>query len=215
MSKIKYEIPKEKIESESEKGKAGYIRDFITNTWIKATPEEIEAVQVFVKQLVEDYNYPKEHVQTRPQYRVKQRPSGGKDFPVDIAIFTSKNHTFDNEYIIVECKKKNRKDGKKQLEDYLHFSKAYLGVWFNGEERLFLRKVERDGKIYFEEIPNIPQYGQRVEDIGKFKRKDLKPTHNLKATFKAIRNHLAANTIGATRDEVLAQQLINLIFCKI
>jgi len=90
-----------------------------------------------------------------------------------------------------------------------------LGVWFNGDERLFLRKVEKQGKIFFEEIPNIPQFGQRVEDIGKFKRKDLKPTHNLKATFKAIRNHLAANTVGATRDEVLAQQLINLIFCKI
>lgn len=215
MSNIKYEVPKEKIESESEKGKAGYIRDFITNTWVKATPEEIEAVQIFVKQLVEDYNYPKEHIQTRPQYRVKQRPSGGKDFPVDIAVFSSNNHSFDNEYILVECKKKNRKDGKKQLEDYLHFSKAYLGVWFNGEERLFLRKIEKQGKIFFEEIPNIPQYGQRVEDIGKFRRKDLRPTHNLKATFKAIRNHLAANTVGATRDEVLAQQLINLIFCKI
>ncbi|QED24589.1 HsdM family class I SAM-dependent methyltransferase [Spiroplasma citri] len=48
-----------------------------------------------------------------------------------------------------------------------------------------------------------------------FKRKDLKPTHNLKGTFKAIRNHLFANTLGATRDEVLAQQLINVIFCKI
>lgn len=56
---------------------------------------------------------------------------------------------------------------------------------------------------------------KRIEDIGKFKRKDLKPTHNLRATFKAIRNHLAANTVGATRDEILAQQLINLIFCKI
>ena len=53
------------------------------------------------------------------------------------------------------------------------------------------------------------------KDVGKFKRKDLKPTHNLKATFKAVRNHLAANAGGATRDEVLAQQLINLIFCKI
>ena len=90
-----------------------------------------------------------------------------------------------------------------------------MGVWFNGKERLFLRKREKGGKVTFGEIPNIPQYRQRVEDIGKFKRKDLKPTHNLKATFKAIRNHLAANTVGATRDEVLAQQLINLIFCKI
>lgn len=210
-----YKPKKEEIISEPEEGKIGYVQDFITNTWIKATPEEIEAVQIFVKQLVEDYDYPKEHIQTRPQYRVKQRPSGDKDFPVDIAVFTSTDYNFDNEYILVECKKKNRKDGKKQLEDYLHFSKAYLGVWFNGEERLFLRKIEEEGKVFFEEIPNIPQYRQRVDDIGKFKRKDLKPTHNLKATFKAIRNHLAANAVAMVRDEALAQELINLIFCKI
>jgi len=193
-----------------------YIEDFISGQEVKATPEEIEAVQVFAKQLVEDYNYPKDHIQTRPQFRVKVRPSDTKkEYPVDIAVFPNDKKQEDDIYIIVECKKKNRKDGKTQLQDYLRFSKAFLGVWFNGDERLFLRKVEKDGRIEFEEIPNIPQFGQRVEDIGKFRRKDLKPTHNLKATFKAIRNHLAANTVGATRDEVLAQQLINLIFCKI
>lgn len=196
--------------------KDGYIIDFISGQEVKATPEEIEAVQVFAKQLVEDYGYPKDHIQTRPQFRVKVRPSDTKkEYPVDIAIFPNDKKQEDDIYIIVECKKKNRKDGKTQLQDYLRFSKAFLGVWFNGDERLFLRKVEKDGRIEFEEIPNIPQFGQRVEDIGKFRRKDLKPTHNLKATFKAIRNHLAANTVGATRDEVLAQQLINLIFCKI
>lgn len=196
--------------------KDGYIIDFISGQEVKATPEEIEAVQVFAKQLVEDYGYPKDHIQTRPQFRVKVRPSDTKkEYPVDIAVFPNDKKQEDDIYIIVECKKKNRKDGKTQLQDYLRFSKAFLGVWFNGDERLFLRKVEKDGRIEFEEIPNIPQYGQRVEDIGKFRRKDLKPTHNLKATFKAIRNHLAANTVGATRDEVLAQQLINLIFCKI
>lgn len=194
----------------------GYILDYISNQELKATPEEIEAVQVFSKQLVEDYNYPKDHIQTRPQFRVKVRPSDTKkEYPIDIAIFKNEKKQEDDIYIIVECKKKTRRDGKTQLQDYLRFSKANLGVWFNGEERLFLRKVEKDGRIEFEEIPNIPQYGQRIEDIGKFRRKDLKPTHNLKATFKAIRNHLAANTVGATRDEVLAQQLINIIFCKI
>lgn len=196
--------------------KEGYISDFISGQFIKAKPEEIEAVQIFSKQLVEDYNYPKEFIQTRPQFRVKARPSDTKkEYPVDIAVFPNDKKQEDEVYIIVECKKKTRKDGKTQLQDYLRFSKAFLGVWFNGDERLFLRKIEKAGRIEFEEIPNIPQYGQRVEDIGKFKRKDLKPTHNLKATFKAIRNHLAANTVGATRDEVLAQQLINLIFCKI
>ncbi len=193
-----------------------HIIDFISGQQIKATPEEVEAVQVFSKQLVEDYGYPKEHIQTRPQFRVKVRPSDMKKaYPVDIAVFSDNNKQEDNIYIIIECKKKNRKDGKTQLQDYLRLSKAFLGVWFNGNERLFLRKNERAGRVTFEEIPNIPRYGQKTEDIGKFKRKDLKPTHNLKATFKAIRNHLAANTVGVTRDEVLAQQLINLIFCKI
>ena len=192
------------------------IVDYISRQQIKGTPEEIEAVQVFSKQLVEDYNYPKEHIQTRPQFRVKARPSDTKkEYPVDIAIFSSKKKQEDDIYIIVECKKKTRKDGKTQLQDYLRFLKANLGVWFNGEERIFIKKSEKEGKVLFEEIPNIPKFRQRVEDIGKFKRKDLKPTHNLKSTFKTIRNHLAANTVGATRDEILAQQLINLIFCKI
>jgi len=196
--------------------KEGYIFDYISGQEVKATPEEIDAVQTFSKQLVEDYGYPKENIQTHPQFRVKVRPSDTKkEYPVDIAIFPNPKKQEDEIFIIVECKKKMRKDGKTQLQDYLRFSKANVGVWFNGEERLFLRKIEKGGRIEFEEIPNIPQFKQRIEDIGKFKRKDLKPTHNLKSTFKAIRNHLAGNTVGVTRDEVLAQQLINLIFCKI
>lgn len=192
------------------------IIDYISGIEVNATPEEVEAVQVFARQLVEDYGYKKEQIQTRPQFRVKARPSDTKkEYPVDIAVFSNKKKNEDDVYIIVECKKKNRKDGRGQLEDYLRLSKASLGVWFNGNERLFLRKFEKDGKIIFQEIPNIPVAGQRIEDIGKFKREDLKPTHNLKAIFKSIRNHLAANTVGATRDEVLAQQLINLIFCKL
>lgn len=192
------------------------IIDYISGIEVEAKPEEIEAVQPFSKSLVEDYGYPKECITTHPQFRVKVRPSDTKkEYPVDIAVFKDANKKEDEVYIIVECKKKTRKDGKTQLEDYLRFCRAQLGVWYNGEERLFLRKYEKDGEILFEEIPNIPVYGQRVEDIGKFKRSQLQSTHNLKQTFKAIRNYLAANTVGATRDEVLAQQLINVIFCKI
>ena len=88
-------------------------------------------------------------------------------------------------------------------------------MWFNGAERLYLRKIERTGRIKFEEIPNIPRYGQSVDDIGKFRREDLRPATNLKTTFRTIRNYLAANAVGATRDELFAQQIINIIFCKI
>jgi type I restriction enzyme M protein len=41
--------------TEAEELKDGYIFDYISNEQVKATPEELEAVQVFCKQLVEDY----------------------------------------------------------------------------------------------------------------------------------------------------------------
>lgn len=182
--------------------------DYISGIEVPATPEEIEATQVFSKLLVEDYGYPKEHIQTRPQFRVKVRPSDTKkEYPVDIAVFSDPNKTDDNIYIIVECKKKNRKDGKGQLEDYLRLSKASLGVWFNGAEVLYLRKYETDGKVLFTEIPNIPLFGQRVEDVGLFKRGELKKTHNLKSIFKNIRNYLAANNTGQTLDTEYSDEL--------
>lgn len=197
-------------------GKDGYIEDFISGAPVRATPEEVQAVQLFSRILVEDYGYPKAHIQTRPQWRVKVRPSDTKkQYPVDIAVFSEADHRDDTISIVVECKKRNRKDGRTQLQDYLRFSRARVGVWFNGLERLYLKKIERGGKVLFEDIPNIPKFGQRLEDVGLFKRSSLTPTANLRSVFRAIRHYLAANAVGVTRDEVFAQQLINLLFCKI
>lgn len=194
----------------------GYLADYISGSQVRSTPEEVEAVQPYAKKLVEDYGYPIANIVTHPQYRVKVRPSDvNKEYPVDIAVFSDSIHSDDNCYIIVECKKKSRKDGKDQLEDYLRFSKATLGVWFNGKETLYLRKYEKDGMVRFVEIPNIPVFGQRVEDVGLFKRRDLKKTHNLKSVFGSIRNYLAANNTGITLDNEFVVQIINLIFCKI
>lgn len=197
-----------------EEGK--FITDYISGLQVHATPEEIQATQPFSKILVEDYGYPKNCIVTRPQFRVKVRPSDvKKEYPVDIAVFTNTDKTDDSLYLIVECKRKNRKDGKSQLEDYLRFSKAMLGVWYNGSEVLYLRKYEHAGKVEFLEIPNIPLYGQSINDIGKFIRGDLKKTHNLKLVFNNIRNYLAANNTGLTLDTELLPQIINIIFCKI
>ena len=204
------------LAASEEEAPEGKVIDFISGREVPAKPEETLAVQPFARQLVEDYGYPKSHIQTRPQWHVKARPSDtAKSYPVDIAVFDGEDHRDENLYLVVECKKPQRKDGRDQLEDYLRLSRAYLGVWTNGEERLFLRKREYEGAVTFEEIPNIPRYGQRVDDVGRFKRADLKPTHNLKAVFRSIRNYLAANAVGMTRDEPLAQQIMNLIFCKI
>ncbi len=46
-------------------------------------------------------------------------------------------------------------------------------------------------------------------------RKDLICPPDLKVIFNTIRNHLAGNFKGITRDSQLVEQLIFLLFCKI
>ena len=108
----------------------GHISDYISGGTVRATPEEVEAVQVFAKRLVEDFNYPKELITTRPQFRVRARPSGqrSRGCPVDIAVFSDQRKLDDDAYILVECKRKTRRDGEKQLRLYLTMSAAPIGV---------------------------------------------------------------------------------------
>ena len=193
------------------------VRDFITGRRVRATPEEVDAVQVIARRLVEDYGYPKAHIQTHPQHRVRRRPSGGDDsYPIDVGVFSSKSRADEDLFIVVECKKKNLKDGLEQLRIYMDMSAAEVGVWFNGDEHVYIRKVYRKGgRATYERTPNIPRYGQRIEDVGKYLRKDLRKPQNLKVVFRDLRNHLAGNAVGIARDEALAQQIINVLFCKI
>lgn len=199
--------------------KDGYILDFISSQEIKATPEEIEATQVFSKRLVEEYEYSKDSIQTRPQFFVRRTPSdeAKREYPVDIAVFSGNSRIESDLIGIVECKKKSRKDGVEQLKLYMDMcSNVQWGVWFNGEEQINLQKVKKDGDLLYLEIPNIPKQGQRIEDIGKYKRKDLKPAKDLKSHFKVINNYLYGNMKKddtSTRNR--AKQIINLLFCKI
>lgn len=198
---------------------AGLIKDFISGVNVRATPEEIEAVQVFSRRLVEDFGYPKEHIITRPQFRVRQRPSDEaktKGYPVDIAVFPNAKRLEDEASIIVECKRTSRKDGEKQLKIYLGMSSASIGVWFNGEEHIYLHKnLIANGTVEWVYLPTIPKFGQSLDDIGALARRQLTLPSNLKSIFRDIRNHLAGNTTGITRDQELAQEIMAVLFCKI
>jgi len=194
----------------------GYIRDFISGTRVRATPEEVQATQVFARRLVEDFGYPVDRITTRPQFRVSRRPSDTKkSYPVDIAVFSSAQKLESDCFIIVECKSETEKAGRKQLEIYLTLSDASIGVWFNGKSHVYLHKYYDRGKVFFRDLPTLPRFGQRVEDIGLYKREDLETSASLKAVFRDIRHHLAGNTVGITHDIRLAHQIINVLFCKI
>jgi type I restriction enzyme M protein len=195
------------------------VRDYISGQWVKSgVKEHEEAVNIFSQRLVEELGYSKDQIQTFPQFRVKVSPSGQEKYPVDITVFRDEKKSYDNVYMLVECKQPNRKDGRKQLDIYLNLVPSVeIGVWFNGKEHLYLWRTHdpKTKRWIWVEIPDIPKRGQRVADIGLHKRKDLEAPKNLKAIFNDIRNHLAGNTTGITRDESIAQEIINLLFCKI
>lgn len=47
------------------------------------------------------------------------------------------------------------------------------------------------------------------------RKRDLEPINNLKLHFRGLRDYLAGNLTGITRDETIAKQIIYLLFCKI
>ncbi|MEO0119569.1 MAG: N-6 DNA methylase [candidate division WOR-3 bacterium] len=195
------------------------VKDYITGRIVTtAKKEHKEAVNVFAKKLVEELGYSKEQIQTIPQFRVKSSPSGKPTYPVDIAVFRDSQKDYNNVYMLVECKQPTKEEGREQLNIYLNLVPSVeLGVWFNGKEHLYLWKVQdpETKRWIWKEIPQLPKKGERVEDIGLYKRKDLEKPRNLKQIFNDIRNHLAGMTTGITRDEAIAQEIINLLFCKI
>ncbi len=202
---------------------SGYIVDFVSGKAVRGTPEELFATQTFARRLVEDFDYPKNRLITRPQYKVRMRPSDSKhSYPVDIAVFSTVAKHDADLLMVVECKAPNVKVGRKQLEIYLSMSDAQIGVWFNGAategaSHLYLRKdYLPGGLVNFSEIPTLPRFGQRLEDVGLYLRRDLKVTEQLKTVLRDIRNHLAGgNHLNIVRDEPLAQQIINVLFCKV
>ena len=188
------------------------IIDFVSGQIVPDTPEEVFATQPFSKMLVEDYGYSKSDIVTRPQFRVKKSPSDKKGYPIDITVFEDGKVK-----LIVECKEPKIKltDAiAEQLKIYMSFSGAEIGVLYNGIDSIYIRRIRKGNSDLFEKIPSIPKAGEKLEEIGLYKKGNLVVPHNLKNVFSEIRGWIVANG-NVTRDDIIASQVILLILCKI
>lgn len=196
-------------------GRERYIRDYISGQWVQGTPEQVEAKQIFAKRLVEEYGYSKDQIQTFPEFYITK--GSMKIGPADIVVFRGNKKTFDNIYLIVETKRKDKKDGENQLKSYIDPTPAEGGVWFNGTEIAYYRAIRRPPSFTPELIEwrNIPKKGQSWEEIGKHKTGDtLIPAQNLRSIFKVTYYHLYTNS-NLPRAERLGGEMTRLLFCKI
>lgn len=165
--------------------------------------------------MIEDYGYKKEDIKI--EYGVKRSPSDNrKSLPVDIAVFENGKPK-----IFVETKKPTVKEGVIQLKNYMDFEDVKYGVWTNGNlenDKVGIHYIEKyyseDKKIDYKDIFNIPEKGF-YSTKEQLKKKELKPTSNLKNIFKQMRGFIAANATGTTRDEKILRELMSILMCKI
>lgn len=208
-------MPIKKYE-ESEEEREGYLKDSVSGKWVKATPEVSEAKLVFAERLLKEYGYSKEQIRTFPEFYI-QKGSNEKVGPADIVVFKNEKQTQDNILLVIETKRKDRRDGIRQLKSYVYPTPAEGAVWFNGTDIAYFRVVRKPPSYSPELIEwrNIPKKGQKWDDIGKHKTiDDLVPDPNLKSTFKTIYYHLYTNS-NLPRAERLGAEMTRLIFCKI
>jgi len=192
-----------------EKVKGGYIQDFVIDKLLKDTPEERRRQEI-ERRLVKEWGYPKELL----DIEVKIQFGSQKIGRADIVIFRDRRSKDPNKnaYIIVEVKKESRKDGIEQLESYINATTAEFGIWYNGKDIAFVRRLRKPHR--FQEISRIPRYGERFEDLERqLTKNDLIPAFNLKVRFDEVHNYLYANE-GFLKEKMFGE-IIKLIFMKI
>lgn len=195
----------------------GKVLDFIDGqTQREETPEEYVRQEI-AKSLVREYGYPKKDVAVEFTLRL-----GSRKPRADLVIFAAGEAAEQsNALVIVECKEErikssDRKEGVGQLQSYMAACpNAAFGMWTNGLERFCFRKVEIKGRVVFEEVPDLPSYGQSGDEADRPQFDQLKPASSdaLLFAFRRCHNFIAGNQ-GLQKPQAF-WELLKLIFCKI
>ncbi|MEW5773210.1 MAG: N-6 DNA methylase [Thermodesulfobacteriota bacterium] len=195
----------------------GKLLDFIDGqTQREETPEEYVRQEI-AKSLVREYGYPRAHIAVEFTLRV-----GTKKPRADLVVFTAgAAQAQETAHLVIECKAQSvkasdRKEGVGQLHSYLSVCpNARYGMWTNGLERFCYRRVEKNGQVSFEDVPDIPSYGQTGDEAERPKFDKLKPASSdaLLFAFRRCHNYIAGNQ-GLQKPEAF-WELLKLIFCKI
>jgi type I restriction enzyme M protein len=195
----------------------GKLLDFIDGvTQRNETPEEYVRQEI-AKSIVREYGYPKSDIAVEFTLRL-----GSRKPRADLVVFfPGVAHVQEQAFIIIECKastvkSSDRKEGVGQLQSYMSACpNATYGMWTNGLERFCYRKISRGGRIEFEEIPDLPSFGQSEDEAERPRFDQLKPATSdaLLFAFRRCHNYIAGNQ-GLQKPEAF-WELLKLIFCKI
>lgn len=185
----------------------GKIVDFLDPTVARQNAPEERVRQEYARKLHHEYGYAKDAMALGVPINI-----GSETKFADIAIYESAAAAKAKDQarikIIVETKAPDVKKGVQQLTSYIFASSAEGGVWIN----------QTDAPKYFCRVnrklldwPNLPHRNEEWDSIGKHKKQQLRPPHNLVETFK--RCHNALYKVGIDSDD-LAMDMVRIILAK-
>ena len=185
----------------------GRIIDFLDPlTTRPSTPEE-HVRQVYARKLHYEYGYALGVLAFNAPIQI-----GSTTRYADIVIYqdeTAAQHKDQGRIrIIAETKAPDVKSGIDQLRSYIFASSADGGVWINQTDAPYY--LRRSGHK-LDEWPNLPHASEDWDAVGKHKKHQLRPPHNLVETFK--RCHNALYKVGIDSDD-LAMDMVRIILAK-
>lgn len=185
----------------------GRVVDFLDPDMLRPNTPEEHVRQNYARKLYHEYGYDKDLLIFNAPIQI-----GSETKFADIAVYQTVKAAIRKDQggirVIVETKAADEKSGQAQLKSYIFASAAEGGVWVN----------ETDAPVYLhrsgsklEEWPNIPHRSEDWDAIGKHKKSQLRPPHNLVETFK--RCHNALYKVGIDSDD-LAMDMVRIILAK-
>ncbi|WEV73048.1 N-6 DNA methylase [Bifidobacterium sp. ESL0790] len=199
---------------------AGNILDVLSGKSLSNTPEE-RVRQQFISTLIDDYGYPKNHI--RREVGIQQGSSLRKDddgnpIRADIVVYSSSSAcaTQDqgNINFVVECKRRNVKEGYAQLISYLFNTSANGGVWTNGDEIAYYRRVNGKANQNLKEVAFLPRFGQAWDEDRVPKLGELKKPQNVRRLFAICHNKLYGRGME-NADADLTMDMVRILLAKI
>ncbi len=195
-------IKAEQILDFSKKDGKYYLQCLKRKKDILAKPEEIVR-QLMIYKLLNFYKYPLDRIDVEVDVQFG-RETGKKR--ADIVLYRENGKT---EYLIVEVKKPDVKDGLGQLKSYANATGAPILVLTDGKVQNNLLRTEPN---LFENLLEIPKLNETVEDVRakKITYNDLDEIINLKQLIYELQEVVLANSGVDPFDEIF-----KLIYAKL
>jgi type I restriction enzyme M protein len=188
---------------------AGRIIDFLDPDVTRPDGPEERVRQYYARVLTEEYGYSQEHIVFEAPIKI-----GHETKFADIVVYQSQEAATARSQgeilLIVETKKPTVKEGEAQLASYIFAGSASGGVWFNGQEVSYFRRVDKPTQA-LHRWTNIPRVGETWSAVGHYRKSDLRPPRELKHVFQRCHNLIYRAGLDS---EDVALDMVRIILAK-